>query len=344
MVNGKTESSKKFESKSVKCRLNEASWCTVVSAAAACSGDPMNWSNPDTWKPDEATPGVVPIAGSDVTIPSGKIINFDIAESPKLNLLKIQGCLNFRTDNTIDQTLHAHQIYVLGGKLTIGSALAAYTRKARIVLYGSYNDQFITMPGAAEAGNKMIANVGTVRMFGTDRSRIARLTAECQKGATSCTVATGLDWVAGDKLGFAPTATQHTHYEIVEVAAYNTATGVLTLTAPLKFYHFGASASTGTNYQGVDMRGEVVLLTRNIIIEGDQTANNWHGQFLTLDTMLLDSNGGQIDFKGSTTLKNVEFKKMGQLNNFKAALRFDNSNLSNADGTAVSSIENVSIH
>ena len=35
---------------------------------------------------------------------------------------------------------------------------------------------------------------------------------------------------------------------------------------------------------------------------------------------------------------------MGQLNNFKAALRFDNSNLSNADGTAVSSIENVSIH
>ena len=126
----------------------------------------MNWSNPDTWKPDANTPGVVPVAGSDVTIPPGKIINFDIAESPKLNMLKIQGCLNFRTDNTIDQTLHAHLIYVLGGKLTIGSSLAPYTKKARIVLYGSYNDQFITMPGAAEAGNKMIANVGTVHMIG----------------------------------------------------------------------------------------------------------------------------------------------------------------------------------
>jgi len=25
------------------------------------------------------------------------------------------------------------------------------------------------------------------------------------------------------------------------------------------------------------MRGEVVLLTRNIVIKGDQTGNDWHG-------------------------------------------------------------------
>ena len=127
------------------------------------------------------------------------------------------------------------------------------------------------MPGAAEAGNKLIANVGIIKMFGKDRSRMSRLTAECQKGSSSCTVGIGLDWVAGDELGFAPTATQYLHYEVAVISSYNSSTGALTLTAPLKFYHFGAAASTAADYQGIDMRGEVVLLTRNIVIEGDQT-------------------------------------------------------------------------
>jgi len=133
------------------------------------------------------------------------------------------------------------------------------------------------MPGAAEAGNKMIANAGMIKMVGKDRSRMSRLTAECQKGSSSCTVVIGLDWVAGDELGFAPTASQNLHYEVAVISSYNSSTGALTLTAPLKFYHFGAAASTAANYQGIDMRGEVVLLTRNIVIEGDQTQNNWHG-------------------------------------------------------------------
>jgi len=71
------------------------------------------------------------------------------------------------------------------------------------------------------------------------------------------------------------------------------------------------------------MRGEVILLNRNIVIEGDMTSNDWHGQFLTTDTILLDTSGNPVDFKGSTNLKNVEFYKMGQANNEKAAIRFD---------------------
>jgi len=36
--------------------------------------------------------------------------------------------------------------------------------------------------------------------------------------------------------------------------------------APLKFYHYGSPVSTGAKYNGVDIRAEVVLLTRNIKI------------------------------------------------------------------------------
>jgi hypothetical protein len=77
---------------------------------------------------------------------------------------------------------------------------------------------------------------------------MTRLLAECKKGATSCTVEKDLDWVAGDSLGFAPTATQSDHFEIATIKSYNIATGALVLNSALKFYHFGAAQSTGTKY------------------------------------------------------------------------------------------------
>lgn len=241
--------------------MNDANWCVAPVVTQSCTGTPKNWSDPTTWPS-----GKVPENGNDVTIPSGTIVVFDVAESAKLNLLKVEGCLEWRLDNSIDQTLHAHQIFVFGGKFSIGSSTVAYTKKAKIVLYGSYNDSFTTMPGTTEAGNKMIVNVGTVKMIGKARSRMSRLRAEAQKGALSLSVEAGLDWVAGDQIGLAPTATQWQHYEKATIASYNGITGALTLTAPLKYYHFGTATTTATNYQGLDMRGEVILLTRNIVI------------------------------------------------------------------------------
>jgi hypothetical protein len=144
--------------------------------------------------------------------------------------------------------LHAEQIFVFGGKLTIGTSLTPYTRKAQIILYGDYDSSFITMPGAVEAGNKMIANVGQIKMFGKVRSRMSRLLASAQKGSSTITVEPNLDWVAGDKLGLAPTATQYTHYEIATIQSYDIATGIVTLASSLKFYHFGAAISTAANY------------------------------------------------------------------------------------------------
>jgi hypothetical protein len=53
-----------------------------------------------------------------------------------------------------------------------------------------------------------------------------------------------------------------------EIASYDAVTGIATLTAALKFYHFGQAESTGAEYNGLDTRGEVILLTRNIKIQG----------------------------------------------------------------------------
>ena len=120
----------------------------------------------------------MPKDGDNVEIPYNQNIIFNLGESPKLKLVKIMGCLSFLTDNSKDQTFHAESIFVFGGKLTLGTVTAPYTKKANIVLYGTYKDSFVTMPGATEAGNKMIANVGSVKIYGAPRSRMSRLLAE----------------------------------------------------------------------------------------------------------------------------------------------------------------------
>jgi hypothetical protein len=54
----------------------------------------------------------------------------------------------------------------------------------------------------------------------------------------------------------------------------------VTLETPLKYHHWGKSVSTADEYNGVDIRGEVILLSRNIIIAGEDI-ESWGGQVVT---------------------------------------------------------------
>lgn len=98
-----------MESSTVTCREKKAEWCIVpVVVVVGCSGDAKLWSNPLTWATDLNPAGGVPDAGQDVQIPPGVIITFDLAESPIYNLIRVNGCLNFLTDNSKDQNLQAY--------------------------------------------------------------------------------------------------------------------------------------------------------------------------------------------------------------------------------------------
>jgi len=99
-------------------------------------------------------------------------------------------------------------------------------------------------------------------------------------------VSSDLDWEEGDEIYLAPTAMQHDHSEYRKIVSYKN--GVVTLDKDLDHYHWGDSVSTARSYRGVDMRGEVILLSRNIKIQGDDT-DGWGGQVLATD--LFESNG-----------------------------------------------------
>jgi len=73
------------------------------------------------------------------------------------------------------------------------------------------------------------------------------------------------------------------------------------------------------------MRGEVVLLTRNIKIIGDYSENDWGGQIITSDATQLSATGEETILSGLLMLKNVELRNMGQKNTERAGIRIQNS-------------------
>ena len=116
------------------------------------------------------------------------------------------------------------------------------------------------------------------------------------------------------------------------------------------------------------MRGEVILLTRNIVIKGDTTNigvpkvdttttgattadttstsithKKWGGTFFTADVTLFDKQGNSFNYSGMTQLQNVELDNMGQDGNNKAALNFQNSQRASS-GVDLNLIDGCSIH
>ena len=100
-------------------------------------------------------------------------------------------------------------------------------------------------------------------------------------GSSTARVETQLDWQSGDQLYFAPTAMQATHSDYATIDNYDSDTGELTLTTSFSFYHWGQEDSTFESH-GVDMRGEVVLLSRNIRIDGNDV-DGWGCTILNTD-------------------------------------------------------------
>lgn len=98
-------------------------------------------------------------------------------------------------------------------------------------------------------------------------------------------------------------------------------TGICKLKEELKHNHFGDSESTASKLSGVDRRGEVVLLTRNVRIEGEGS-NSWGGQIVVSDTI---DTAGQMQ-SGLLEMDNVELYRCSQRDTYKASIRFEGSN------------------
>ena len=141
-----------------------------------------------------------------------------------------------------------------------------------------------------------------------------------------------MDIFPDDILFFGPTAMQHDHFDYMTVLSYDPVTGITHFTNTFDHYHFGAY-DTKLDYNNVDMRGEVAILTRNVVIEGT-TDNDIGCQVVTTD--VLERIG--IFRRGQTNIQSVEITNCSQRDTDRAAVRFDGS------GGRTSRVKDTAIH
>lgn len=222
------------------------------------------WSDPATWG------GWVPQAGQSVIIPSGKRVLLDVTPPP-LNGLEIHGSLIFDDQ---DLELTANWMIVFG-ELRVGSPLWPHRHSAVITLTGHGPQDHVE-----GLGTKFLAvmSSGTLEMHSEWRPGWIKLNATAEVGTEHIILAQTPNWRAGDRIVIAPNSADEIDAE--ERTILGVRGNLVTLTRPLKRRHWGAlEVAPG---QTVDERAEVGLLTRNVLLRGENTQSTSFGGSLLL--------------------------------------------------------------
>ena len=177
------------------------------------------------------------------------------------------------------------------------------------------------MSGTVEAGNKIIVSNSLVSFWGKPKDLMTRLEAPIYKGYQNLQVGTGLNWEAGDQIYFAPTNLHPYHAEYRKINSYDAASGSLIVDETMDFYHYGGRDNSA-DYNGVDMRGEVINLSRNVKVIGDDS-NDWGCAMLAADRIEADRSVRV----GEMVLDNVEVYHGGQEDTYKSAIRYEGARL-----------------
>ncbi|XP_042290990.1 PKHD1 like 1, tandem duplicate 1 [Thunnus maccoyii] len=219
------------------------------------------WSSRFTW--GGLSP---PEKGSFAVITKGQTILLDVS-TPVLKMLVIQGgTLVF---DEADIELQAENILIAdGGRLQIGQEGAPFQHKAIITLHGN-----LRSPELPVYGTKTLAvREGVLDLHGIPVPvPWTRLAQTVTNGSVTLMLMEAVTWKAGDEIVIASTGHRHSQREneVRKIDSVSSDGRTLTLTEPLKYTHLGVSVTLpdGTVFEG---RGEVGLLTRNIVVRGSQ--------------------------------------------------------------------------
>ncbi|MGW8368845.1 MAG: G8 domain-containing protein, partial [Gammaproteobacteria bacterium] len=238
-----------------------ASACFIVSGAPgalaqeqaegplAVSGGP--WSDPSTW-----SGGAVPADGDIVTIGEGMNVVLDVS-TPALHGVNLDGRLSFSDESDVELTT---EWVLLRGELRAGRAGVPHTANATITLTATVPDENIN--GMGDRGILVVG--GTLSLHGNRENAWTKLAETAEAGSTSIDVLDASSWRVGDEIVLASTDYNPRQAETRFISAISGNT--LTLDQPLKYMHFGEVT------YGVDERGEVGLLTRNVKVQASADA------------------------------------------------------------------------
>src|ERR1700729_2501480 len=244
------------------------------------------WSDAATW-PDKKVPG------KDAAVTIGKDMNVVLDVSPMpLRSLTIEGKLSFADNKDLELTTE----WVMGhGELEIGTEAKPHTRKATITLTDNVKDEDMSGTGGtndrSDRGIMMMG--GTLNLHGTRTNSWSKLSKTAEAGSSSIEVLNAAGWRAGDMIVLASTDFDPHQAERRTISAIRGNT--ITLDKKLDYMHFGKITFD------VDERGEVGMLSRNIVIQASPDAEKtlFGGHIMAM-------NGSKMFVDG------VELNRMGQ--------------------------------
>ena len=281
------------------------------------------WSNPDDW---EYT-GEVPGEGDEVVIPSTWYMILDVhtANLAKLEINGILEVLDPTSGGSASVSINAYNIWINGGLLKCGDQFTPYSGNFAINLLGDETNPYLVMDATADSGSKVFAVTGNLSLYGYPVMRSdVKLTSPAVASSSVIQLedAAGMSVIAGDTLVIGPTGFDGTELEVVTVASVSGNT--VTLTAPLKYNHWGGD-SFGANYGLIDFAARVAKMNRNIQINGG--SSSYGGRLYVTESTRYRFNETVMQYvpvtlTGSISLANVEIINFGQ-DGSHAGIHFD---------------------
>src|SRR5499433_1333770 len=241
------------------------------------------WSDPATWAGRKA-----PVEGAVVTIDKGMEVVLDVSPPP-LHGLTINGKLSFADNKDLELTT---EWIMLHGELQIGSEAKPHTLKATITLTNNVPGEDIDTMG--DRGIMLMG--GTLSLHGNRKSSWTKLAKTAAADSTTIEVLDAGDWRKGDVIVVA--STDYDPHQAERRTISSISGKVITLDQKLDYMHYGQVTF------GVDERGEVGMLTRNIRIQASADAES-------------SFSGGHVMAMAGSKMQvsGVEFFRMGQHEN-----------------------------
>ena len=271
------------------------------------------WSRTTTWGG-----GPSPAAGESVVIPKGQSLLLDVS-TPWLNLVVIEGELRFAENENADAMIELKAKYIFlnrGGKLRIGSESRPYNGKAVITMSGDMNSKELPVYGAKVIGLRE----GSIEIHGKPKSPVwTRLSATANVDDSAIEIDGDVNWEVKDKIVIAPSSFKQEEAEeaIIKSIEKQSTKTIITLESPLNFTHLGVVADF--DGETIDMRAEVAILSRNVVIRGDSefTKKQRYGpHILVHDHRTGHCLKGNVDECGVSEsylrMENVEMMNCGQ--------------------------------
>lgn len=259
----------------------------------------LRWSDPATWA------GRPPGRSDIVHVPAGRSLLID--QDVDVAALLLHGSATVAPRDIAIRT--AGILVAHGGSLRAGEPDRPFQHRLTVTLC-----QSAKVEAMVGVGGKFLvaAEGGTIEMNGTRRVGWSILADTVFPGGVVLKLTEPVDWRVGDRLVIASGGADLPLVEERVVVALASDRLKVTLEQPLKHRHLGRNAPVLGALPGTI--GKVALLSRDIVVEGDDSSEHSSNGAYCLISPQLEETVASAPQPASARFTGVEFRRMGQFN------------------------------